>query len=120
MVDRAVEVANILEKQGQTVEVINARFLKPIDKETIIKSVKKTKKVITIEDNILKGGLGSAVEDSIINENLEDIKLKKYGYPDEFIKHGSVPELENKYGLDAKSIVKDLESLQIYKNYVNI
>ncbi len=120
MVDRAVEIANILEEQGQSIEVINARFLKPIDKETIINSIKKTKKVITIEDNILKGGLGSAVQDIIIKENLEDITFKKYGYPDEFIKHGSVPELENEYGLDAEGIVKDLESLQIDKNYVNI
>lgn len=113
MVDRAVEIANILEEQGQSIEVINARFLKPIDSKTIIDSITKTRKVITIEDNILKGGLGSAVQDIIVKENLEDIIFKKYGYPDEFIKHGSVSELEKKYGLDAEGIVKDLENLQI-------
>lgn len=57
MVEKAVEISNILEKQGKSVEVINARFLKPIDKEGIIKSITKTRNVITIEDNILKGGL---------------------------------------------------------------
>ena len=57
MVEKAVEISNILEKQGKSVEVINARFLKPIDKEEIIKSITKTKNVITIEDNIVKGGL---------------------------------------------------------------
>lgn len=57
MVDRAMEVARILENNGKSVEVINARFLKPIDKETILKSIAKTKNVITIEDNIIKGGL---------------------------------------------------------------
>ena len=63
---------------------------------------------------------GSAVQDIIVKENLEDIEFKKYGYPDEFIKHGSVAELEKKYDLDVEGIVKDLESLQIDKNYVNI
>ena len=57
MVERAIEVSNLLEKEGINAEVINARFLKPFDKETILKSVSKTKKVITIEDGILKGGL---------------------------------------------------------------
>ena len=58
MVDRAIKVANILEeKEGKSVEVINARFLKPLDKETLLESILKTKNVITIEDNIIKGGL---------------------------------------------------------------
>ena len=57
MNERAIEVAEELEKEGTSVEVINARFLKPLDKETILKSVAKTKKVVTIEDGSLKGGL---------------------------------------------------------------
>ena len=57
MVERALEVSNILEKQGKSVEVINARFLKPLDREKIKSSIEKTKHVITIEDNIIKGGL---------------------------------------------------------------
>ncbi len=109
MVERAVEISNILEEQGKSVEVINARFLKPIDKETILNSITKTKKVITIEDNIKKGGLGSQVAELINEEKLKDITLNKYGYPDEFIKHGSVGEIEKKYGLDAESITKDIE-----------
>lgn len=71
MLERAVEVSNILEAQGISTEVINARFLKPIDKETILRSIDKTKNVITIEDNIIKGGLGSAVEELMSDENLE-------------------------------------------------
>ena len=57
MVERAVEVSNLLEKEGINSEVINARFLKPLDKETILKSIEKTKNAITIEDGILNGGL---------------------------------------------------------------
>lgn len=109
MVERAVEVANILEKDGKSVEVINARFLKPIDKETLITSITKTKNVITIEDNVLKGGLGSRVEELIVEEELHGIRFKKYGYPDEFIKHGSVAEIEKKYGLDSENIAREVK-----------
>ena len=57
MVERAIEVSNLLNDKGIDAEVINARFLKPFDKETLIKSASKTKKVVTIEDGILEGGL---------------------------------------------------------------
>ena len=50
MVERSVEVSQLLEKQNINAEIINARFLKPLDKETIINSIKKTKSVVTIED----------------------------------------------------------------------
>ncbi len=108
MVERAVEVANILEKQGKSTEVINVRFLKPLDKIGILNSIRKTNKVITIEDNILKGGLGSSIEELIIEEGIEDIDFKKFGYPDEFIKHGSVQDIELKYGLTAEQIAKEM------------
>ncbi len=108
MVSKAVEIANILEKQGNSIEVINARYLKPIDNTNLINSIKKTKNVITIEDGILKGGLGSQIEELIIKENLKDIQFKKYGYPDEFIKHGSVIEIEEKYSLSATQIAEDI------------
>ena len=57
MNERAMEIAEELEKNGTIVEVINARFLKPLDEETLLKSIEKTRKVITIEDGLLKGGL---------------------------------------------------------------
>lgn len=108
MVDRALEISNILEKQEKKAEVINVRFLKPLDEENILESIIKTKKVITIEDNILRGGLGSSVEELILKKGLKNIELKKYGYPDEFIKHGSVTEIEEKYGLNADQIAQDI------------
>lgn len=59
MVDRAQNVAKLLAKENIDAEVINARFLKPLDKETILKSVEKTKSVVTIEDGLIEGGLRS-------------------------------------------------------------
>lgn len=106
MVEKAIEIANILEKEGKSVEVINARFLKPLDEETFITSISKTKRVITLEDNIVKGGLGSVIEELILKKSLLGINFQKYGYPDEFIKHGSVEILENQYGLSADQIAR--------------
>ena len=98
-----------LSKDYIDAEVINARFLKPLDKETIKKSIMKTKNVITIEDGTIINGLSTAIKELIIDEKLEDIQIKSYAYPDEFIKHGGVEELEEIYKVDEKSIVKEIE-----------
>lgn len=72
---------------------------------TIIESIKKTKNVITIEDGTIINGLATAVKELIVNNNLQGVKIKSYAYPDEFIKHGSVDELEKIYGLDEENII---------------
>ena len=114
MVEKAAYVEKELEKEGILAEVINARFLKPLDKKTILKSLEKTKKVITIEDNILQGGLSTLVKELIIDNYIQDVKIKSYGYPDEFIKQGTVDEIEKKYGLDVDTIVE--ETRNMFKN----
>ena len=106
MVARAMDIGQRLQEK-MDVEVINARFLKPLDNNTIIESIKKTKNVITIEDGTIINGLATAVKELIVNNNLQGVKIKSYAYPDEFIKHGSVDELEKIYGLDAENIVKN-------------
>ena len=93
----AMEMAEKLKQNEIDAEVINARFLKPLDKETIKTSIEKTKNVITMEDGTEINGLGTAVEELIVEENLKNIKFKKYAWPDEFIRHGSVEELEKIY-----------------------
>ena len=90
-------------------EVINVRFLKPLDVETLKKSIEKTKKVITIEDGTIINGLGTAIKELIVDNHMEDVEIKAYAYPDKFIQHGSVDELEKIYGLDEDSIVEDIE-----------
>ena len=106
MVGRAKEIADML--PDKKIEIINARFLKPLDEKTLIKSIEKTKNVITIEDNLLKGGLGSAVLELVNKNKLENIKIKSYGYDDIFVEHGKVEELEDKYGLTAEKISKNI------------
>ena len=108
MVSRAMDVATILEKQNIMCDVINTRFLKPIDEAAILESIKKTKRIITIEDNTIIGGLSSSIKELIVNNNLNNIKIKSYAYPDKFIEHGTVDELEKKYKLDTQSIINDI------------
>ena len=107
-VEKAVEIANELQKAEINAEVINARFLKPLDKKNILKSIEKTKKVITIEDGILKGGLGNAVIEAINSSELENIKVKTFGYDDCFVEHGKTEELEEKYELNNERILKEI------------
>ena len=110
-VARAIEVANKLKEKEINAEVINARFLKPLDEETITKSIEKTKFVVTIEDGTIINGLGTSVKELIIDKDFKDIKIKSFAYPDEFIKHGEVEELEKLYHQDAKSIYNDITKL---------
>lgn len=108
MVSKAFEISKILENNGIETIIINARFLKPLDNKTIIKYIKKTKKCVTIEDGIIKGGLGSTIKELIIDNEITNVIIKSYGYPDEFITHGTIEELEEVYGLTKEQISKDI------------
>ena len=109
MVSLAQKVGQKLEKMGITSDIINARFLKPLDKETILNSIEKTRNVITIEDGILNGGLGTSIIELIQKERIEGVEVKEFGYPDRFIKHGKVEEIEEIYGLTEENIAKYVE-----------
>ena len=106
MVGRAKEIADLLPEKS--IEIINTRFLKPLDEKTILKSIEKTKKAITIEDNVLKGGLGSAVIEAVNKSGIENIKVKTFGYDDIFVEHGTVKEIEDKYNLSKEKISQNL------------
>jgi len=109
MVETAVKVAEVLDKAGCSAEVINARFAKPLDSKLIISSAKKTKHIITIEDNTSVGGFGSCVLD-MLSQNGVQVKTKVFGFPDSFVKQGSIKELFIKYKLDAESIATEILS----------
>lgn len=110
-VARALKVSKMLENDNIEAEVINARFLKPFDKETIKESIEKTKKVITIEDGTIINGLATAVKELIIEENIKDVEIQNYSYPDKFIEHGNVEELEKLYKQDAEFIYSKILTL---------
>lgn len=113
-VSRAMKIAEKIEKEKQiNAEVINARFLKPLEKNIIKQSIEKTKHVVTIEDGTAINGLSTAIKELIIDEKIDNIKVQNFAYPDEYIRHGTVDELEELYNLDAKNIInKIVEELE--------
>jgi len=82
------------------------RFLKPIDEDILHEVGKKFKRVITVEDGVIEGGLGSAVLEFFADNGYRDIEVIRVGMPDEFVEHGTVQELYKICGMDAESIAK--------------
>ena len=101
-----MDISSELKKDKINVEVINSRFLKPFDNFGILKSIKKTKFVITIEDGTSIGGLSSTIKELLVDNNIKDVRLKSYSYPDKFVEHGSVNQLEDRYGFNTLDIVE--------------
>lgn len=101
----SLEAAHQLAEQGIEAEVINARFIKPLDKDLLVDKIKKFKKVVTVEEQVLSGGFGTAVLELINEEQLEGIFLKRIGLPDSFIPHGSQEMMRSLYGIDTSGIV---------------
>lgn len=110
MTDAAMQAAKLLSKKGFCAEVINARFIKPLDEELIVKSASKTGTVTTIEDNCVLGGFGSCVLESLSRNGFNG-KTAIFGFPDIPVTHGMRKEIYNKYGLDAKTIADDIARL---------
>lgn len=108
-VSQAYIISQELEKNNISSQVINTRFLKPLDKKTITKSIESTRRVVTIEDGSCLGGLETAVKELLAENNLENIQMLNYAYPDKFIEHGSVSELEKEYKMDNAKIIRDIK-----------
>ena len=103
----AAEAINRVEKEGISVAHYDMRFLKPIDEEILHEVGRKFKRVITLENGTIKGGLGSAVLEFMADHGYQP-HITRLGLPDEFIEHGSVPELCRLCGIDVESIVKEI------------
>lgn len=106
-VAKAYKVAEKLEKEGIHASIINSRFLKPLDVEGMISFMRKSQIVVTLEDASIQCGLGSEIE-KIAFEHKLDVEVLKMGYPDEFVKHGTCQEIEEKYGLEIEQIVRQI------------
>lgn len=91
------------------VEVINVHTIKPLDKETILKSVTKTGKVVTAEEHSIIGGLGSAIAE-VLSEEMP-VKMRRIGMKDRFGESGEATELLSKFGMTSKEIVSKIKEL---------
>jgi len=105
VVSEAIKAKEELEKKGINIRVVDIHTIKPIDKEMIIKCAKETKKLVSIEDHSVIGGLGTAISDVLTEEY--PAKLIKLGVKDTFGKSGKATELLEYYGLTAESIMQE-------------
>ena len=97
MVNTALMASEVMSKKGVEATVVNARFIKPIDKGMLEEIAKTSKKIFTVEEGIATGGFGSAVLEFYEQETMTDVKVRCLALPDEFIEHGEREELLRKY-----------------------
>ena len=107
-VAETLEAAKMLEADGIHAEVINIHTIKPLDKELVVASAKKTGKVVTVEEHSINGGLGSAVCEVLCEEC--PTKVLRVGVEDRFGESGPAVELLHKYELDAEGIYKKVKA----------
>lgn len=103
-VSEAIFAMEKLKEEGINVRVVDICSIKPIDRDMIVKCAKETKKLVSVEDHSVIGGIGSAIADVLIEEY--PCKLTKIGINDTFGKSGKANELVKYYGLDSESIIK--------------
>lgn len=94
----------MLAAEGIRATVVNARFVKPLDKDLILNAASLTGALLTVEENALAGGFGSAILELLEASGISDVRVKRIGIPDRFIEHGSQAQLRSDLGLDAAGI----------------
>lgn len=102
----SIHAAQRLNEIGISTAVINSRFLKPLDEDLICEWAKRTGRVLTVEENVIKGGFGSAILELLEEKDLFSIKVRRLGIPDIFVEHGPQAILRKKYGIDEKGIFR--------------
>jgi 1-deoxy-D-xylulose-5-phosphate synthase len=102
MLPEAVRLGGMIEREGLSVAIINPRFAKPIDRACVDQFGRRAGLLITLEDHVLAGGFGSAVLETVSELELS-VPVVRIGWPDEFIEHGKVEQLREKYGLTAEA-----------------
>ena len=107
MVSEALKAQEQLKTKGIDIRVVDIHTIKPIDKETIIKCAKETKKLVSVEDHSIIGGLGTAISEVLTEEY--PAKLERIGMKDIFGKSGKAEELMNYFGLNAAKIVEKFQ-----------
>ena len=108
--NEALKAIEQVEKEGVSVALYDMIYLKPIDEELLHEVGKKFNRIVTVENGVIKGGLGTAVLE-FMADNGYTPKVKRIGVPDRFIEHGSVPELFKLCGMDSESIAEVVKEM---------
>ena len=115
-----VRAADRLREEGLDVGVINARFAKPIDQDVILRALEQSGFVLTVEENTVCGGFGSAVLEAANAAGVETRHLKCLGIPDRFIEHGEREELLTEIGLDLDGLVASALAMHERSQIANV
>ncbi len=102
----ALDAAELLAREGIQCSVANARFAKPLDLDLILWLATQTRRLLTVEDNALAGGFGSAVSQLVCRSGPDGVKVKSIGLPDVFVEHGPQEHIRAMLGLDANGIAR--------------
>lgn len=114
MVHICLQAAQELRHRGVDAAVINLRYINPLDRELLSRYARLTKKIITIEDHVLKGGMGSAILELLEEEGIEGVEIERIGYED-FVDQGSISQLHAFHGLSVKGILQAAERLILFR-----
>lgn len=104
MVPNAMKAAELLEPEGISCEVVNMRFVKPIDHDLLDQIADRFTHIVSVEDNVTTGGMGSAIAEYLASKHGISARLKLHGLPDRFVDHGTPAELYRDLRLDGKGI----------------
>jgi 1-deoxy-D-xylulose-5-phosphate synthase len=107
----AVAAAAKLQAEGIKARVINARFVKPLDEGLLCETARSIKRIITVEENVLMGGFGSAVLELFEEKGIHDVIVKRLGIKDRFAEHATQKELRSMYGIDEEGIIGTARSV---------
>ena len=102
----ALQAAEELERIGLQAAVVNARFVKPLDRDLICELATRTRRIITVEDHNKMGGFGSAVVELLTDNDLGDIQVRRIALPDEFHEHGPPDSIRAEHGITVSGIVR--------------
>lgn len=100
----ALQASERLERSGIRAAVVNARFIKPLDRELLLNISLHHQKILTIEENAIQGGFGSAALEYLNEAEVNGVRVKRLGMPDRFMEQGTPDRLRAKYGIDAEGI----------------
>ncbi|ACD95951.1 1-deoxy-D-xylulose-5-phosphate synthase [Trichlorobacter lovleyi] len=106
----AVKAAEQLAEQGISAGVVNARFIKPLDADLILGQARATGRIVTVEENVLQGGFGSAVLELLQDNAMSQVKVKRLGIPDQYIEQGTQAQLRKDVGIDADGIAAAVQA----------
>ena len=104
----AVEAAETLAEHGIECGVVDPIFVKPLDVDLLLEAARSAGRIVTVEENVLAGGFGSAVLEALAEAGMQDVSVHRIGMPDSFIEHGTAADQRRQLQLDAQGIAQQV------------